>query len=268
MIVVQDRNKLLNRYSRLVERGTGLKLYHEDKGAAYVTSPSFRGHMAVANVYRNLIKLLDKAKSTKTKDEYATFVMAINHDVLERIRSASGAFLEQVAIEALARNKNAIEGGFERIYGQKASVVIPDAFWGATSDHALSAMTRFEEDMQKVMDKSLDDTEWAAFKDKAEKSVTRRVADEAFLLYSKTTERVQGYAGVTSYVWRTMKDNRVVGNPNGLYPVGSPDHMDHWHRDGKTFEWSNPPADGHPGQAYGCRCHALPLMTLNNPEIR
>ncbi len=29
--------------------------------------------------------------------------------------------------------------------------------------------------------------------------------------------------------------------------------------DDRIFSWDNPPPDGHPGQAYGCRCYAEPL---------
>lgn len=44
------------------------------------------------------------------------------------------------------------------------------------------------------------------------------------------------------YIWRTSKDDRVRAS--------------HKPRDGQVFEWSNPPPDGHPGEAFGCRCKA------------
>jgi SPP1 gp7 family putative phage head morphogenesis protein len=57
--------------------------------------------------------------------------------------------------------------------------------------------------------------------------------------------------GVTEYVWSTSLDERVRGNPEGRYPNARPSH---WDREGKTFKWSSPPSDGHPGQPINCRC--------------
>lgn len=66
--------------------------------------------------------------------------------------------------------------------------------------------------------------------------------------------------GIEEYIWRTSKDQRVVGNPSGIYPVGNKKHEDHYHREGKRFRWDSPPEDGHPGQAIECRCHAEPII--------
>lgn len=75
-------------------------------------------------------------------------------------------------------------------------------------------------------------------------------------------------AGVTHYVWRTAKDQRVVGNPAGKYPVSYDPtmHGDHWKREGKVFSWDNPPPDGHPGFGIGCRCYAAPILDIK--ELR
>lgn len=52
----------------------------------------------------------------------------------------------------------------------------------------------------------------------------------------------QQQLGITRYVWRTSQDERV--------------RDEHAAREGKVFEWSNPPEDGHPGQSIQCRCSA------------
>lgn len=49
-------------------------------------------------------------------------------------------------------------------------------------------------------------------------------------------------AGLNTYVWRTMRDERV--------------RPEHRAREGKTFSWDDPPDDGHPGEAPSCRCFA------------
>lgn len=66
--------------------------------------------------------------------------------------------------------------------------------------------------------------------------------------------------GIEEYTWRTAEDRRVVGTPGGLYPTPSKGHGDHYARNGKIFKWSGPPEDGHPGEAYNCRCYAVPVL--------
>ncbi len=52
--------------------------------------------------------------------------------------------------------------------------------------------------------------------------------------------------GLRKYVWRTRGDARVRAG--------------HAVNDGKLFEWRNPPASGHPGDDFGCRCWAEPVL--------
>lgn len=54
----------------------------------------------------------------------------------------------------------------------------------------------------------------------------------------------QRQLGITGYTWTTVGDERVRESHEG--------------RDGKHFEWSDPPTDGHPGQPVNCRCSAVP----------
>lgn len=48
-----------------------------------------------------------------------------------------------------------------------------------------------------------------------------------------------------SYIWHTAGDDKVRGS--------------HARNDGETFLWNNPPATGHPGEDYNCRCWAEPI---------
>ncbi|MGY0329651.1 phage head morphogenesis protein [Xylella fastidiosa subsp. multiplex] len=57
--------------------------------------------------------------------------------------------------------------------------------------------------------------------------------------------------GIESYTWQTSADERV--------------REDHAAHDGTVFRWSDPPATGHPGQDYNCRCVAIPNVTLEGP---
>ena len=68
--------------------------------------------------------------------------------------------------------------------------------------------------------------------------------DQVGKLYADINRQRQGNLGVTRYVWRTVRDNRVREEHEAL--------------DGDSFEWSSPPPDGHPGEAVNCRCYADP----------
>ncbi len=72
----------------------------------------------------------------------------------------------------------------------------------------------------------------------------------------------QNSIGISEYIWRTVKDNRVVGKPGGRYPKPSKAHGNHYERDGKVFRWDSPPPDGHPGWAIQCRCYAEPVVDI------
>jgi hypothetical protein len=77
--------------------------------------------------------------------------------------------------------------------------------------------------------------------------------------------------GMDGYIWTSSRDERVRGNPFGIYPKAVPSH---WEIDGKICKYSNPtvysedgrkwePRTGlmplvHPGQAILCRCTASP----------
>jgi len=91
----------------------------------------------------------------------------------------------------------------------------------------------------------------------------RRIArDQTGSLTSAITEERNKESGFDEYIWRNQDDRRVVGNPSGLYPKGSRQHMDHWNREGKVFKWSEPPRDGHPGKAIECRCSSQPVINV------
>lgn len=58
------------------------------------------------------------------------------------------------------------------------------------------------------------------------------------------TQQRQKDAGIDGYLWRGVLDQR--------------ERKLHVEREGKRFEWSSPPPDGHPGQPIRCRCYAEP----------
>ena len=81
--------------------------------------------------------------------------------------------------------------------------------------------------------------------------VTRRRArfiarDQVSKLNGKLTELRQKEAGVEEYIWRSVADGA--------------DRATHLANNGKRFRWDDPPATGHPGEDYQCRCTAEPVL--------
>ena len=81
--------------------------------------------------------------------------------------------------------------------------------------------------------------------------------DQTGKLNAQLTQLRQQSVGVKRYIWRTVGDERVRGNPVGRYSGATPSHFS---REGKTFKWASPPNDGHPGQPIQCRCYAEPIL--------
>lgn len=73
--------------------------------------------------------------------------------------------------------------------------------------------------------------------------------DQTITLNAQIAKQRQENLGIRQYIWTTSGDNRV--------------RDDHSERDGEVFDWSNPPFDGHPGDAIQCRCTAFPVL----PEL-
>jgi SPP1 gp7 family putative phage head morphogenesis protein len=74
--------------------------------------------------------------------------------------------------------------------------------------------------------------------------------DQVGKFYGSLAEARQTELGISSYIWRTVGDNRV--------------REEHEDRNGEEFEWDDPPdeepGDGHPGQPVNCRCWAEPNL--------
>lgn len=81
--------------------------------------------------------------------------------------------------------------------------------------------------------------------------------DQVLKFSGEVTRSRQSDLGISEYIWHNSDDERVRGNPGGLYPKA---RHSHWDREGKVFSWADPPPDGHPGYAIQCRCWAEPVL--------
>jgi SPP1 gp7 family putative phage head morphogenesis protein len=88
---------------------------------------------------------------------------------------------------------------------------------------------------------------WDEWHGQPQRLTPARAAMEAHLLRAFAAlinELRQRALGIRQYVWRTRDDDRVRSS-----------HATH---DDRVFSWDDPPEGGHPGQSWGCRCHAEP----------
>ena len=98
----------------------------------------------------------------------------------------------------------------------------------------------------------------------AETGVAKRRADliardQVATMNMQVTKQRAADLGVKQFVWRTMEDQRVRGNPSGRYPKANPSH---YARNGKTYNWSDGAGarDKFPGLAVNCRCFAANVI--------
>lgn len=83
--------------------------------------------------------------------------------------------------------------------------------------------------------------------------------DQTLGFYAHVNRTRMQSIGGDNYIWHNLGDGRVRGNPAGKYPNSK---HDHWVREGKKYNYNKPPADGNPGEPYGCRCFAQVILEL------
>lgn len=83
--------------------------------------------------------------------------------------------------------------------------------------------------------------------------------DQVATMNMQVTKQRAADLDIKQFVWRTMEDQRVRGNPSGRYPKANPSH---YARNGKTYSWSDGAGarDTFPGQATNCRCYAANVI--------
>ena len=107
--------------------------------------------------------------------------------------------------------------------------------------------------------------------------IARDQTGKMFAILDKTR---QTSAGIEMYIWRTSKDQAVVGRPGGLYPKGNKRHGNHWKMEGLYCRWDDPTVYSedqgktwkkrksdmpmaHPGQEINCRCVSSPVINID-----
>ena len=131
-----------------------------------------------------------------------------------------------------------------------------DEVWNPTYGAALQAILKarpFE-----ISTQNLADIDKVAVREEASAAVLAAMVREGFLLesaegrgralsvlFAYLNQALQVAIGIDFYTWQARRDAQV--------------RESHAERDGKVFRWDTPPAGGHPGEDYNCRCYARPL---------
>ena len=179
-------------------------------------------------------------KRNKVRNE-AVFAKALNLDT-KNVKILDTKQIEDVRELAILENVQLIKS-IPQEYFSKVADAISRNFRGIPQDGAKSLAGRLQ-DIGNITNRR------AVF-------IAR---DQTSKVNSELTHARHQSAGVNKYIWRTSKDNRVVGNPSGKYPKATRGHGNHFKREGDVFYYDRPPADGPPGQAFNCRCKATAII--------
>lgn len=133
-------------------------------------------------------------------------------------------------VKAVERNVGLITT-LSKSYGDRAFKAVEDAVQKYPHD-----LQKQQEIIHRFLEPTGKDPKWL-------KNRSRLIArDQNNKLVGDLNQISHQQAGGEEYRWSTSRDARV--------------RTTHAARNGKIFRWSNPPEDGHPGQAIQCRCVA------------
>ncbi len=166
-------------------------------------------------------------------------IQQINADVQRQLRGQKSAISE-------SENMSEATAAFIELY-----ISVVDDGTRKFIDKELNTLIRIgrnEEEILAHMEQVLE-----AYQDA---TIPRRMEMLANHFNGKLSEMEQRELGYTLYIWRTMDDEKV--------------RPSHAANDGIVFAWDIPPPTGHPGEEYGCRCWAEPLIAhdeIDDPPI-
>lgn len=224
--------------------------------------------------------LSDILKSGAERQQVARTLASMSATAQRRAESTALSMANAFVTAAEKQNKAALEKSIASAFSVDFATVLDSGDIAASLDQAISANVELiksisREHFDKVGQAVLDNYRGVPLP--GDLSLTQRLQevggitknrakfiarDQTAKLTGDLNQLRQSDNGIDSYIWKTAKDQRVVGTPGGKYPKGTRGHENHYAREGKVFKWSEPPGDGHPGHAYNCRCYAAPVLDL------
>lgn len=140
--------------------------------------------------------------------------------------------------------------------------VVPDRLLDSIIDDALAAgVARLNGFLPEGVSIDITSVDLTAIRDQLRSSVAGRLNETGVpvnpndpvinAILARYAEALNGHfqrdaLQLETYIWRSQDDARVRAA-----------HADH---DDRAFAWANPPAGGHPGEAWNCRCTAEPFI--------
>lgn len=219
--------------------------------AAYrlTLSPTIQGYFSITskfndNQFREVIKSLSgiDLPPSAVRGYVSGGLFSSTQDILKRFGDKADAYRLEPYFEQIETNWEAIQ---ETYINKTIVEVINDTELIVRNGIAISAVP---DAILNLIDKKFETVE---------KRFTQSGSDQIHSLDTQLTQKRQQSLGFDEYIWETRRDERVRGNPNGLYPKAKPSHFA---RQSVVFNWNEPPEGGHPGEAPGCRCRALIRM--------
>lgn len=111
--------------------------------------------------------------------------------------------------------------------------------------------------------------------------------DQSSKMNTSISAMRQQAVGIDMYVWKTVRDQRVVGKPGGMYKYNPKNdkHKNHYIMEGKICRWDDPTVysdDGgktwkarteempknHPGDDILCRCRPAPYIDIEKLRVK
>lgn len=140
--------------------------------------------------------------------------------------------------------------------------VVPDRLLDSIIDDALAAgVARLNGFLPEGVSNDITSVDLTAIRDQLRSSVAGRLNETGVpvnpndpvinAILARYAETLNGHfqrdaLQLETYIWRSQDDARVRAA-----------YADH---DDRAFAWANPPAGGHPGEAWNCRCTAEPFI--------
>lgn len=140
--------------------------------------------------------------------------------------------------------------------------VVPDRLLDSIIDDALAAgVARLNGFLSEGVSIDIASVDLTTIRDQLRTSVADRLNETGVpvnpndpvinVILARYTEALNGHfqrdaLQLETYIWRSQDDARV--------------REAHAENDDRVFAWANPPAGGHPGEAWNCRCTAEPII--------
>lgn len=231
----------------------------------------------LAGILATLTPILDESRADGTRTDAAAAVspkqLAAMRKALTALRTKSLTGAPSRLIKAL---KRIAEGVFnhveERTNAGLRSVVAIDIVSESASPAMIEAWaTKNAALIRKLQPEAISDMQRMVFRGVADGTTTSDLAkqmqerfgvderkakfwarDQVSKLNADLTQAKQTKLGVKQYQWVSSGDERV--------------RPTHAANNGKVFDWDKPPATGHPGEDYQCRCRSAPVLPGDTAE--